>query len=223
MSGCSAHTVCSFNNYFRGLVADSLDAEDRMIGGPEVIVEIDESKLSKIKYNRGHRIEGVWVFGGIERTTEKKIFITKVAGRSADTLLTAINRYIRPGSIIFSDMWRGYSRIWDDLGLEHHTVNHSVNFVDPISGVHTNTIEATWCGLKLLIPKRNRTKDVVVPFFFGQLGNYPGRQKLAGHSTRCVTRSRMLFFRRRVNVYTVRNPVLIPFLGSLLVGVGLGS
>ncbi|ELU13096.1 hypothetical protein CAPTEDRAFT_186616 [Capitella teleta] len=36
------------------------------IGGPDVIVEINESKFGKCKYQRGHRVEGSWVFGGRE-------------------------------------------------------------------------------------------------------------------------------------------------------------
>jgi hypothetical protein len=43
--------------------------------------------------------------------------------------------------------------------MEHRVVNHSLEFVT-CDGVHTNIIETTWCGLKLLIPKRNRTKNV---------------------------------------------------------------
>ena len=82
-----------------------------------------------------------------------------VENRDANTLLELLGRFIRPGSIVYSDMWRGYSRIEEVLGMQHHTVNHSVEFVSE-SGIHTNTIEATWCGLKLLIPKRNRTKMV---------------------------------------------------------------
>lgn len=67
-------------------------------------------------------------------------------------------RYVRTGSIIFTDLWRGYSRIHEELGLLHFTVNHTENFVDPITGTHTNTIEGTWCGLKVVISPRNRTK-----------------------------------------------------------------
>ena len=68
-------------------------------------------------------------------------------------------------------MWRSYTSIAEILTLEHRVVNHSVEFVAS-DGTHTNTIEATWCGLKLLIPKRNRTKDVE-----GYLWEYIWRKK----------------------------------------------
>lgn len=159
MSGCLSRTVTKYNEHFRELVADSLDFEDCQIGGPGVIVEIDESKFGRRKYNRGHRIEGIWVLSGIERTLEKRVFIQPVESRDEATLLAVINRFVRPGSIIYSDMWRGYIGLTPLLGLEHHTVNHSGEFVSR-EGVHTNTIEATWCGLKIMIPKRNRNKEI---------------------------------------------------------------
>ena len=31
-------------------------------------MKIEETKLGKRKYNRGHIVEGAWVFGGVERT-----------------------------------------------------------------------------------------------------------------------------------------------------------
>ena len=59
-------------------MADSLDDEDRKIGGEGIIVEVDKSKLGKRKYNRGKHIEGTWVAIGIERTGERKFFVTAV-------------------------------------------------------------------------------------------------------------------------------------------------
>ena len=69
----SDRTVTGIIGYFRQLVADSLDEIDLIIGGPGITVEIDETELGKRKYNRDHRIEGVWVLVGVERTAERKV------------------------------------------------------------------------------------------------------------------------------------------------------
>lgn len=68
--------------------------------------------------------------------------------RDADTLLPIIQRVVQPGSIIHSDQWNVYHRIQERLHLEHGTVNHSVNFVDPETGVHIQTIESCWARTK---------------------------------------------------------------------------
>ena len=47
--------------------------KNNIIGGPGIIVEIDESKFGKRKYYKGRRVDGVWVFGGIENDS-KSVF-----------------------------------------------------------------------------------------------------------------------------------------------------
>jgi hypothetical protein len=99
----SKYTVADFTNYFRELVADSLNSEDTHIGGPNVVVELDETKVGKRKYNRGHRVEGVLVLCGVERTLERKYFAATVPDRKAETLINIISRCVLSRSIIHTD------------------------------------------------------------------------------------------------------------------------
>lgn len=158
-TGHSPNTVCDYFKYFRKLVSSFPMQEDRKIGGEGIVVEIDESKLGKRKNHRGHHVEGVWILGGVERTIERKTFMVPVADRSAATLLPIIANYVEIGSIIYTDLWRGYINLENELRILHFTVNHSETFVDPDTGVHTNTIEGTWNGLKISISPRNRTRE----------------------------------------------------------------
>jgi transposase-like protein len=158
MAGHSTATIVSFAHFYRQLVTSALDTEPCMIGGEGIVVEIDEAKFGKRKYHRGHHVEGAWIVGGIERTDEKKAFLERIEDRRAETLLEVIGRFVLPGSIVYTDMWKGYAKINETLNLTHCTVNHSENFKDPITGVHTNTIEGLWNGIKFGIKARSRNK-----------------------------------------------------------------
>lgn len=134
-----------------------------VIGGEGVVVEIDESKFGKRKYDEGHHVEGVWVVGGVERTPERKCFAVTVEQRNALSLRTVIERYVLSGSIIYTDCWKGYRE--EDLvaiGMEYDTVNHRHYWVQPETGVHTNNIEGTFFAVKWLhTPVRQRTRALV--------------------------------------------------------------
>jgi len=165
LSGCPSKTVTSFTKFFRELIISTLEDDNRMIGGEGIIVEIDESKFGKRKYHRGHIVKGAWVCGGIENTIEKRFFVEVVNDRTAATLHELISRHVAPGSIVHTDLWRGYIGI-EELGVVHKTVNHSRYFKDPITNVHTNTIEGLWNGIKQQIPARNRTKNHITNHLF---------------------------------------------------------
>ena len=44
---------------------------DEKLGGEGRVVEIDESKFGRQKYHRGRRVDGQWVFGGVERESKR--------------------------------------------------------------------------------------------------------------------------------------------------------
>ena len=74
-----------------------------------------------------------------------EVFMVPVENRTADTLLPLIQRFILPGTVVVSDLWRAYGGIGNlPQGYLHLTVNHTVNFVDPATGATTNHIESTW-------------------------------------------------------------------------------
>ena len=102
-------------------------------------VEIDESKFGKTKYNRGRVVKGQWVFGALCHETRES-FVTTVPKCDNKTLLPITYQRIRPGSIIFSDCSKAYSKL-NTLEYEHKTVNHKYNFVDPTTYAHTQNIE----------------------------------------------------------------------------------
>lgn len=122
-----------------------------MLDELNVIVEIDEAKVGKRKYNEGRIIKDQWVFGAIERVSGK-MFIVPVKDRTSTTLFDIIYRRIARGSIIHSDSWCAYNNL-NINGYSHFTVNHSRNFVDPQTGVHTQNIERLWRDMRAAIPR----------------------------------------------------------------------
>lgn len=134
----------------------SLLSDQSKIGGQGEFVEIDESMLYRRKYNVGRILGSGWLFGGIQRSDKSKVFLAMVPDRTAETLLDVIQQRILPGTTIVSDCWRSYFHI-GSFGYTHLTVNHSVNFVDPlVPEAHTQNIECTWRWVKngFYLPQR---------------------------------------------------------------------
>lgn len=114
------------------------------------MVHIDETYFrTKPKFHKGRRLEGQWVFGGVDTSKQPHIgFMEIVETRNQETLLPIIEKYIADGSTIHSDQWKAYDILDSHPCYQHRTVNHSLNYVDPNDGVHTQAIEGYWSKIK---------------------------------------------------------------------------
>ncbi|XP_076249183.1 uncharacterized protein LOC143188673 [Calliopsis andreniformis] len=144
-------TIVDWLNFCREVCIYFVEKNSQKLGGPGVIVEIDEAKIGHRKYNRGRIIEGNWIFRGIERDS-KKCFLVPVPNRSQETLLDVIKKWILPGTTIISDCWTSYKCL-ENNNFQHLTVNHSLNFVNPETGAHTQNIERLWRDVRSSIPR----------------------------------------------------------------------
>ena len=93
-------------------------------------------------------MDGLWVLGCVQRDTGAfRLEVCPGNRRNKETLEGLVQKYVEPGTTIYTDLWRGYNGL-STLGYSHGTVNHSTNFVDPVTGVHTQQIESHWRALK---------------------------------------------------------------------------
>ena len=139
-----------WRNFMRDICAEYFMQNPMMIGGPGVVVQIDESMFVRRKHNVGRPVGVQWVFGGIDCNT-KEGFLVSVPRRDAATLIPILTRYVRRGTTVVSDLWRAYNMVGAN-GYNHLTVNHSLHFVDPVTGAHTNEVENMW----MLAKRRNK-------------------------------------------------------------------
>ncbi|KAF0985634.1 hypothetical protein HZS_4755, partial [Henneguya salminicola] len=117
----------------------------RMLQGNEAISTDDQREFTimqeggeevNINRNFGRRIAGPWIFGMVECHKQpnasyksKEVRLYHVERCAANTLLPIIRDNFTPGSVVWSDQWPAYRRIWEEGGLIHEAVNHSTNFV----------------------------------------------------------------------------------------------
>ena len=169
-------TVVDWSQYCRDICLYHFETDNHVIGGPGIIVEIDETMAVKRKYNRGRMLKAGWLFGGIERRDDGiyRCFMRLVYDRSGPHLCHLIREHIAPGTHIISDGWLAYSQL-GTMGYQHGVVIHEDNFVSPDdSNVHTQRIESTWSSLKRFIRSRGTHKG---PHYVEYIYKYLFRRK----------------------------------------------
>lgn len=155
-TGLSPKTLSTWYAAFRELISCDKCNWFSPIGGPGIVVQVDETLLGRRKNNRGHYVEGAWVLVGIERTTERRAFCEVVEKRDAETIHSVLRKCVTTGSIVHTDEWRGYNGVDVACSVTHRTVNHSRFFKDPQTGINTNAVEGLNGALKRSIPLKFR-------------------------------------------------------------------
>lgn len=82
------NAVADLYSFTREVFYDHMVKQYTKIGGPLTVVEIDEAKFGKRKFNRGLRVKGQWVFGGVERNSNKS-FLVPVESRDSTPYLNS--------------------------------------------------------------------------------------------------------------------------------------
>ena len=128
------------------------------------------------------------MLGGIERGTDK-MFLVPVPQCDSATLIPIVQRYVCPGTMIYTDLWRVYDSV-GQCGFVHGMVNHSQNFVDPVTRVQTNSIEGSWTHTK----KKLKHHDISDKLFGLYMAEYLWRRfgketpfaHLINHNITCI-------------------------------------
>jgi len=126
---------------------------------PQTIVKVDETLFRhkpKVSYHgKTHEIhvqtqnnigrctqQEIWVLGMVDTSSSPALgYMEIVQQRDAATLLPIINAHAAPGTVVHTDKWAAYRRLGS---LPNVSLNHSLHFVDPVTGTHTQTVESYW-------------------------------------------------------------------------------
>lgn len=147
------------------------------IGGVDHIVEIDETCISRRKYNIGRLKKQIWIVGGICRET-KNIFLEITNKRDSNTLKSIISSNVNPQSTIITDAWRGYNFLKNE-NYQHKIVNHSINFINPEDqNIHTQNVENLWKYVKKYFKKYYGNQKKNFKYFLFEYIFIKGKKKI---------------------------------------------
>ena len=104
MTGISLRTIATTLAKIRQSGSLKILHGNIKLGGRRKTVEFDESMFGhKCKYNRGRVSEGAWVFGMVQRGSDRALTF-RVPDRTRETLVTRLlQEFIQPGTVILSD------------------------------------------------------------------------------------------------------------------------
>ncbi|KCZ80785.1 hypothetical protein H312_01792 [Anncaliia algerae PRA339] len=148
LTRCTNYNMKIFQNAILEVINSYVEENKEMIGGKDMIVEVDESFVGKRKYNIGRTGNQKIILGGVCRST-KKFFMKIITNRNKKTIEEEILKHIHPQTTIYTDQWSSYIYFFKENNtFNHQYVNHKLHFVDPITKTHTQNVESLWASFK---------------------------------------------------------------------------
>lgn len=125
-----------------------------------------------MQYQRGRRARNdVWVFGVLSTEHSPcRGYFRVVQRRDRATLAQILQRVLLPGSEVHTDDWGAYRNLDRHVPnvTVHRIVVHQNNFVDPLTGVHTQEIESAWARLKYYVKREKGIRQLDLQDFLDE-------------------------------------------------------
>lgn len=192
----SERSAIQIYQYFRDICSWRILNNDAplMLGGPGVIVQIDESLFrhkpkvnvwtsepslglmwtivnSLFQHHRGRPTsQPVWVFGMCDTSQTPALGVMEIVqNRCASTLLPIMQQHLHSGTVVHSDEWSAYRQAQQlSQVTQHGVVNHSLHFVDPVTGVHTQNVESYWNRVKTKFKRMRGMHQSMLPSYLDE-------------------------------------------------------
>jgi transposase-like protein len=126
---------------------------ERKLGGPGIIVQIDETMMNyKCKSHRGrsagNKSDAICFVECNDIGKIVRCWAQLIADKKASTIIPIVCERVVSGSTIYTDEHPSYRSLVNN-GYLHGTVCHKYYFVDPLTGIHTQAIESFHNEMKL--------------------------------------------------------------------------
>lgn len=139
-------TICEYRWHFSQIVSFNVEDDRSVVGGPNIIVEIEENKFGSRKYYKGNRVEGSWIVSGVDKSTYWKIFNIVMLKHCLIFLKKYCSRVNHPHRPVVGIPWRYYL-------IKSVIVSFGASYYHSFSRISTNTIEGkrNWTNTNTVI------------------------------------------------------------------------
>ena len=134
-------------------VFSSSTSQFQVVEGPAPTFDDDEARSEEEDLYHLSEAELCRLFSQARKDRPKRTCFFVVEKRDSDTLTKIVQKFVIPGSIVYTDEWAGYNSL-SSLGYQHKTICHVRRYSmfefdgNTVSRITTNHIERMWVELR---------------------------------------------------------------------------